>query len=229
MGNRACLVKSGLVKIDLIKLAGATFILGAVGMAQAAIAQEMRPSMQSMAQPTETSAAQLTSQPVAQSATEPALVAHDHDTDHDTDHNTDDVKPLPTLPQAFNRAFYSHTGNYFDNRGIWQGFRLIFGIPNYVENSISQDGRAVNRLYKDALQQQISSGPILRSPDLPNPFTGSLLTTPLFITEQSAPLVPPASPLPSTRRPGYAEPIPVAPESSNQTAPQPRRTVPALW
>lgn len=134
----------------------------------------------------------------------------------------------PTIPQRFNQAFYSHTGNYFDNRGIWQGFRLIFGIPNYVENSISQDGRAVNRLYKEVLEQQLTSDPILRTPDLPNPYTGSVLTTPLVITEEP---ISPLEPFPSIRRPSVVEPAPAAPgdagtPSQRQSSPQP---VPALW
>lgn len=134
-----------------------------------------------------------------------------------------EVEPLPTVPQAFHRAFYSHDGNFFDNRGIWQSFRLIFGIPNYVENSISQDGRAVDRLYREVIEQQTSSDPVLRTPDLPNPYTGSVLTTPLVITEEP---ITPAPPFPSIRRPGYVEPAPVAPDAGTSTREEP---VPALW
>lgn len=36
-----------------------------------------------------------------------------------------DLEPIPTIPQAFNRAYYSRRGNYFDNRQIWQSFSLI--------------------------------------------------------------------------------------------------------
>lgn len=130
------------------------------------------------------------------------------------------VRPLPTIPEAFNRAYYRNDGNFFDNRGIWQGVRLIFGIPSYVENAISEDGRAVDRLYKEVLEQQVSSDPVLRTPDLPNPYTGSVLTTPLVISEEP---ISPAPPFPSIRRPGYAEPAPEAPAAERE------RPVPALW
>lgn len=133
--------------------------------------------------------------------------------------------PLPpTIPQRFNQAFYSHTGNFFDNRGIWQSFRLIFGVPNYIENSISQDGRAVNRLYQEVIEQQLSSDPVLRTPDLPNPYTGSVLTTPLVITEEP---ISPLQPFPSIRRPSVVEPAPAAPGDAGTPARQ--APVPALW
>jgi hypothetical protein len=131
-----------------------------------------------------------------------------------------EVRPLPTIPEAFNRAYYRNDGNFFDNRGIWQGFRLIFGIPSYVENAISEDGRRVDRLYKEVLEQQVSSDPVLRTPDLPNPYTGSILTTPLVISEEP---IAPLPPFPAIRR-RAAEPAPVAPEAEAQ-----REPVPALW
>ncbi len=136
-----------------------------------------------------------------------------------------DTDPLPTIPQQFNRAFYSHDGNFFDNRGILQSLRLIFGIPNYVENSISQDGRSVHKLYTEVLEQQISSAPVLRTPDLPNPYTGSLLTTPLVITEEP---ITPAEPFPTIRRSTPVAPAPT--RTGTTTAPrQQAAPVPALW
>lgn len=127
------------------------------------------------------------------------------------------ARPLPTIPQAFNQAYYNRRGNYFDNRQIWQSFSLIFGIRDFPEQAISRDGRTINRLYKEVLEQQVSSDPVLRTPDLPNPYTGSILTTPLVITEdavEAAPMFPPI------RRPD-AEPAP--------RAPQPSPPIPALW
>lgn len=128
-----------------------------------------------------------------------------------------EVRPLPTIPEAFNRAYYRNDGNFFDNRGVFQGIRLILGIPSYVENAITEDGRNVDRLYKEVLEQQVSSDPVLRTPDLPNPYTGSILTTPLVISEDP---IAPIQPFPAIRR-RPADPAPVAPE---ETGP-----VPALW
>lgn len=142
-------------------------------------------------------------------------------------HRTPDVEPLPTIPEEFNDAFYSHVGNYFHTWGILPSLRLIFGIPSYVENGIAQDGRAVNRLYKEVMTQQTSSDPVLRSPDLPNPYTGSILTTPLVITEEP---IAPVPPFPGVRRPRYAEPAPAAaPSRPQQQGQQRERAVPGLW
>ena len=131
-----------------------------------------------------------------------------------------DNQPLPTIPQAFTSAYYNRRGNFFDNRQIWQSFSLIFGIPDYPEQGISRDGRTVNKLYREVLEQQVSSDPVLRTPDLPSPYTGSILTTPLVITEDA---VEPAPMFPPIRRPGYAEPAPAAPRA------QPNKPIPALW
>jgi len=137
------------------------------------------------------------------------------------------IEPLPTIPRAFNQAYYSNRGNYFDNRQIWKSFSLIFGIPSYPEQAISHDGRAVDQLYRELMDQQIASDPVLRSPDLPNPYTGSILTTPLVITEdavESAPMFPPPI------RHSYSEPAPAA--SQPDRSPTPKHTaapVPALW
>ena len=183
-------------KSSLFKLVGATLVVGAtVSLAEAAMAQ-------------------------ATPSTQESLLAESRATYY----SAPNVRPLPTLPEAFNRAYYRHDGNFFDNRGIWQGVRLIFGVPNYVENSISQDGRSVDRLYKEALEQQVSSDPVLRTPDLPNPYTGSILTTPLVISEDP---IGPIPPFPTFRGPSYAPAVPDAPAVPEQN--QPARPVPALW
>lgn len=183
-------------KLSLSKLVGATLVVGAmVSLADTAMAQVTPSSQESL---------------LAESRA--------------NYQRTPNVRPLPTLPEAYNRAYYRHDGNFFDNRGIWQGLRLIFGVPNYVENSISQDGRSVDRLYKETLEQQVSSDPILRTPDLPNPYTGSILTTPLVISEDP---IRPIPPFPSFRGPSYAPAVPDAPAAPERN--QPERPVPGLW
>lgn len=177
-----------------------------------------------------TAAAQTAAQTAAQSqaaASEPTTDAQYTDAQYtDAQYydgpeiDPDNARPLPTVPRAMNRAYYNQRGNYFDNRQIWKSFSLILGIPSYPEQAISRDGRAVNQLYRELLDQQVASDPVLRSPDLPNPYTGSVLTTPLVIVEdavEAAPMFPPP-----IRRP-VAEPAPVAPQR-NSTDP-----IPALW
>lgn len=147
------------------------------------------------------------------------LVADNH-RDDDYYEVYPDVNPLPTIPQAFNEALYSHQGNFFNSHGILPSLGLIFGIPNYPENLIANDGEEVNRLYQELMQQQASAGPLLRTPDLPNPFTGSVLTTPLVITEE--PITP--APFPTIRR--RTTEAPAAPGRGTTT---PARPVPGLW
>lgn len=186
-------------------------LLGLAGVATLTVLGSVAPALAQSAEPQSTES----------QATDPMLVADARSDDE----VYPDVEPLPTIPQRFQEAFYSHDGNFFDNRGIWQGFRLIFGIPNYVENSISQDGRAVHKLYTEVIEQQLSSDPVLRTPDLPNPYTGSVLTTPLVITEE--PIY--AEPFPTIRRSTPVAPAPGG--SGTTTAPSQQREapVPALW
>lgn len=200
-------------------LLGTALIVGAVGsLAPVAKAEQLR-ATNSQAAPQST--AQLA--PAARSDAQPVEVAQYYDGTYSA---TSDVEPLPTVPEAFHRAFYSHNGNFYDNRGIRESLRLIFGIPHYVENAIYLDGRSVNQLYREVLEQQVASDPVLRTPDLPNPYTGSILTTPLVITEEAveaAPLFPPL------RRPPIAPAPPGG--AGSTTAPTPREAapVPALW
>ncbi|WP_088893253.1 hypothetical protein [Leptolyngbya ohadii] len=122
----------------------------------------------------------------------------------------------PTIPQAFNDAFYSNADTFFGNRSLGGQLSLILGIPGFPENQIRRDGRAVDRLYQEVLEQQVASDPTLRTPDLPNPFSGSLLTTPLIAAEEP---IPPAPPPVIFQQPSVAPPLP----------PAPARPVPALW
>lgn len=124
----------------------------------------------------------------------------------------------PTIPQEFESALYSNGGNFFGNQSLGGTLSLMFGIPGFPENQLTRDGRNVNRLYREVLEQQVASDPTIRTPDLPNPFSGSLLTTPLIAAEEA---VPPAPPPVIFQQPNFV-PAPVP-------APAPVRPVPALW
>lgn len=125
----------------------------------------------------------------------------------------------PTIPQEFESAFYSNGGTFFGNQSLGGTLSLIFGIPGFPENQLTRDGRNVNRLYREVLEQQVASDPTIRTPDLPNPFSGSLLTTPLIAAEES---VPPAPPPVVFQQPNFVPAPAPAPAA-------PVRPVPALW
>jgi hypothetical protein len=116
-----------------------------------------------------------------------------------------------TLPQRFDDAFFTHDENFFDNRTIPRQINAWFGPAGFTDNEIRWDGKEVNELYREALGRQLSSGPFLRTVDLPNPFNLSLDTIPRYVAQP----VPP--PFPAVERP------------SAGTTPAPITPVPALW
>jgi len=85
-----------------------------------------------------------------------------------------------TTSGVFNRAFFKNTPNFFRDQSIEHQFNNIFGqgtlIKNsYPENQDRRDANLVDIIYKDTLKQQVSSGPVLRTRDLPNPYSSSIL------------------------------------------------------
>jgi len=83
-----------------------------------------------------------------------------------------------TIPEAFDRAFFEHDRWYPTNRSI--GRQLDSMFFSYTENEITEDAELVYVLYEDIMQQQTTNDPFLRTPDLPNPFNETLLTTPSY-------------------------------------------------
>jgi len=124
------------------------------------------------------------------------------------------VVELPTLLDQFEDTYFTLDRNYYQNHRFPRTLRPIFG---QVERDISGDGRRINELYRDALEQQITSTSIIRVADLPSPFTGSLGTTPLYVEE----------PIPPTIIPRFTPSQEPIPPRSQPGAPE--RPVPALW
>ncbi|WP_159786839.1 hypothetical protein [Sodalinema gerasimenkoae] len=79
-----------------------------------------------------------------------------------------------TIPEAFERGFFEHSRDFFRNRSIpSQIDSLLFNFP---ENNISRDGRLVNILHRDIMRQQLTNDPLIRTPDLANPYNTSVDT-----------------------------------------------------
>ncbi len=114
--------------------------------------------------------------------------------------------PAPTIPQAFENAFFENSGDFY-NRGT---LNIFFGP--FPGNTTEQDARAVNEVYRTVIRQQGEDGPTIRTPDLENPFNSSLLAgganldieqspTPVRVINIPVPVpVAPAAPLPPQRR-----------------------------
>ncbi|NDJ19379.1 hypothetical protein [Myxacorys almedinensis] len=86
-------------------------------------------------------------------------------------------RPREVIPDAINEAFYG-SKDTFQNRNLGQSTESLIGVIGYPENLIARDGEKIHRLYRDLLNQQTSSDPILRTADLPNPYNTSVLLQP---------------------------------------------------
>lgn len=86
-----------------------------------------------------------------------------------------------SIPASFNRAFFYHTGNAFENQNILSPLNSIFGFNLYPEKQIARDGELVDAVYKDVMTQQTASTPPLKTRDLSNPFNTSLYENPDYI------------------------------------------------
>lgn len=79
-----------------------------------------------------------------------------------------------SLEQAFRAAYFSHAKDAYYESGILGQLNTIFGFRRFPETQILLDGKVVDRLYRDALQQQVGVGMPLRTVDLENPYETSL-------------------------------------------------------
>lgn len=83
------------------------------------------------------------------------------------------------IPDAINRAFFSDSGDIYRNANARRQVQFLLGIGSparnaFPENEIRRDAERIEGLYRDLLEQQISSDPLIRTPDLTNPFNTSL-------------------------------------------------------
>jgi hypothetical protein len=86
---------------------------------------------------------------------------------------------LETIPEAFERAFFEESGTFYHNRTIPRQISYIIGpgLPwgaGFPDLELERDAQRINRLYRELLELQVSSDPVIRTPDLVNPFDTSL-------------------------------------------------------
>ncbi len=84
-------------------------------------------------------------------------------------------KPREAVPDVVNQAFYGSGEGFQDIR---RPIEALVGVPKFPENAIARDSDRIYRVYRDLLSQQVSSDPIIRTVDLPNPYSTSILTLP---------------------------------------------------
>lgn len=88
-----------------------------------------------------------------------------------------------TLSETVNRAFFRNDPEFFRNRSLKRQVEFIFGVGSlgrnsFLESEIVRDANLIDIVYQDALEQQASSDPIIRTSDLPNPYETSVLLSP---------------------------------------------------
>lgn len=84
---------------------------------------------------------------------------------------------------TFERAFFKNDPEFFRNRSPLRQIDSIFGVGSllrnsFTENEIRRDAELVDIFYRDLLNQQVGSDPIIRTPDLQNPYSSSILLSP---------------------------------------------------
>jgi len=78
------------------------------------------------------------------------------------------------IPEVIDRAVIQSSGDFFEERTTGGDARFIFGI-DYDEEKLAKDAQRIEVIYQDLLEQQASRGPVLRTPDLANPYSTSVL------------------------------------------------------
>lgn len=134
------------------------------------------------------------------------------------------AEEVPTIPQAFEDAYFSSGENFYRNRQVPRNLTWFLGP--FPENEIARDGKAVNSVYEDVLTQQTSDGPIIRTPDAENPYQSSLLTEPIVPAEEP---IPPAFSSPFSRSPLNDGAGNINNDSNNGNSGGRNAPIPALW
>lgn len=138
------------------------------------------------------------------------------------------AEPYNWNPNAdsFNNAFFKSSGDYFQNTSLhgYFGDYLGIGSPSgfnaFPENETHRDASRIHGLYRNLMEQQSSNDPVIRTPDLPNPFSSSVLSLPSdTMTRSPWDLVSPNTPF--TGNPSFNTTTPVSP-SPVITSPQPQ-------
>lgn len=130
---------------------------------------------------------------------------------------------LHPIADSFNRQFFEASGDFYHNvslqgyLGDYLGIGSPSGVVAFPEKEIERDASRVNGLYRQIMQRQVSSDPILRVPDAVNPFDASVMALPPAC--QLAPQPSGCFPGPN----GVAEPFVPRQEQEPQVAPGPVR------
>jgi hypothetical protein len=100
---------------------------------------------------------------------------------------SNDGYPIPIIsyPEILREAFFSRDGDIWKMHGLQNQAENILGFMNFPgsfpDKSVSREGRLVNAIWTEMMERQVSSDPVIRTPDLVNPFNTSLRQNPSYI------------------------------------------------
>lgn len=102
--------------------------------------------------------------------------------------------------EEFTRAATRTSGDIFRSQSLGGqlssflgiGFPWPGSINAFPETLITNDAKLLNQVYREGMLRQVSRDPIIRTPDLPNPYDSSILTQPAYgdLNLQTAPDLP---------------------------------------
>jgi hypothetical protein len=83
------------------------------------------------------------------------------------------AQEVSTIGDAMTRALFNESGDFYNNTGIGRQATLLFGL-SFPDHESVNDAYALDKIYQTAIRQRVSTP--IRTADLPNPFTSSLLS-----------------------------------------------------
>jgi hypothetical protein len=105
-----------------------------------------------------------------------AQVVHEHETD---------LYKLGLPADVFVEVLEFESENFFENRDFGSQIEFLLGPgpidrASFPELEITRDAFLLDLVYRDLLAEQVASDPIIRTPDLANPYGTSLRLRPYY-------------------------------------------------
>ncbi|MEO0987032.1 MAG: hypothetical protein AAFY20_15975 [Cyanobacteria bacterium J06639_14] len=78
------------------------------------------------------------------------------------------------IPEAIEEIYFGNTGPYSNNRSVFSYVNLIIGSGGFPERRVMRDSRAVSEAAHFLMDEQATTTPTIRVPDLFNPYNTSV-------------------------------------------------------
>ncbi|NEO26863.1 MAG: hypothetical protein F6K03_08200 [Kamptonema sp. SIO4C4] len=89
---------------------------------------------------------------------------------------------IQTIPETFEQKFTNRSQDTLTTTfTIGRQFDFLFGIGGFPEMEMTDDARGITEFHQLVMQRQMDTGPIIRTPDLANPYNSSLRSNPAYL------------------------------------------------